>query len=159
MRKAIFGLDGCLYIGYTNGDLFGKWAIPYFEVDEAFAIIQKYNENCKNPISYAEGSDSFWQSDTETKQINAWKGRNCETLDGIKHLYGVGAYLWEWVEESQTLLAARIAEFIWDGESNLFALKTRVEQKLEDVDTLKKAIIILRSNESKEIKCAKLGGF
>ena len=98
MRKLVFTIDGYKYphIGYTTGRRWNGWATPNFEADEAFAVMREFNETAETPMYYNEETDTFYVNATEYNDADEWKGRNCQTEDGLKHLYGIGAFSWVW---------------------------------------------------------------
>ena len=116
MRKTVFtiGEVADAYIGYTSGRLWNGWATPHFEIEEALRVMQSFNETAEYPMKYDDVYDQFYILDTETTELEAWKGENCITTEGIKHLYGIGAYSWVWDEEHSKPIAECIAELIED---------------------------------------------
>ena len=98
MYRTIFTIDCFIpaYIGYTSGRLWNGWGTPFFEIAEALQVMADYNKNTDRPMQYDEETDSFRVAETEYTDEEVWKGKNYNTEDGIKHLYGIGAYCWIW---------------------------------------------------------------
>jgi hypothetical protein len=113
-RKAVFSIEGFdkAFIGYTDGTRWNGWAEPFFEIDEAFTIMQKNNVDGATPIFYMEATDSFVFVEEEPYEV---KGRNFMTEDGLKHIYGIGAGCWVWDKEEPKRIAKCIAEQMLDN--------------------------------------------
>lgn len=120
MKRTVFRIGEYpdAYIGYTSGRLWNGWATPFFELAEAKRVAEGFNEAAENPMQYDEIYDQFYILDPETADLEVWKGKDYETAEGIKHLYGIGAYSWVWenVGNTSDLLsfACQIEEFIFD---------------------------------------------
>lgn len=156
MYKALFtiGEYPIAYIGYTSGKLWNGWATPYFELDEAKAVAEGYNETAEYPMQYDEVYDQFYILNTETTELETWKGEDYETAEGIKHIYGIGAYSWVWDEETVISAAEAISNLFWDYDMSA-SLKFLAE-KFEDFSKFKKAVCIFRADETAEVKIEKL---
>ena len=116
MRKAVFTID-CFpkaYIGYTSGRLWNGWATPYFEKAEAIKVAEGFNETAEFPMQYDEVYDQFYILDTDTGDLKTWRGEDCTTDKGIKHLYGIGAYSWVWDEAASDEECRYLAEWVED---------------------------------------------
>lgn len=173
MYKTIFTIDGIApaYIGFTSGRLWNGWATPFFEVNEALAVMEDFNKNAENPMQYDERFDRFIVIDSEGLQyepLEEWKGKNIQTDEGIKHLYGIGAYCWVWdaVNDSdRRYLAQQVEEFIC-YHKHLDEYGTERDQTVESIvkqfknlDTFHKAICIMRNEELEaDERFKKLGG-
>lgn len=120
MRQAVFTID-CYpkaYIGYTSGKLWNGWATPYFEKEEAIRVAEGFNECAEFPMQYDEIYDQFYARYDDDYEI--WKGEDIQTADGIKHLYGIGAYCWIWDEandQDRLHLAQWIEDFIYEFDT------------------------------------------
>lgn len=160
MIKAVFTMNGFEYphIGYTSGRLWNGWATPHFEIDEARAIMKEFNECAEFPMQYDEIYDQFYILDTETTELEVWKGENCQTKEGIKHLYGIGAYAWVWDSVSQANIksvAQKIEDFLWeldtyehrDNYNSREELTEEIISQLQDLNTLKQVLIIFYAEE------------
>ena len=94
MYKKVFTIDGFdhVYIGYTSGRRWNGWATPHFEFAEALEIMHEYNK-CSDDIlmQYDKVYDQFYILDKESDEFEVWKGKDYNTTEGIKHLYGIGA--------------------------------------------------------------------
>lgn len=117
MRKSLFNIDGGqVYVGYTSGRLWNGWATPYFPLEEAFKIQAEWNDE-DNPMTYDEVNDIFRIHYDGDDYDYIWRGEDIKTVDGIKHLYGIGAYshIWDELgEDDKRYLAEQINEFIED---------------------------------------------
>lgn len=172
MYKCLFTTNGFEHphIGYTTGTRWNGWATPYFEVDEALAIMQEFNaDNPDEPMLYAEANDTFMHKIADD-EIELWRGRNYETAEGIKHLYGIGAYSWVWELTTQDdiyAVAQGIEDLLWELDSYEYCnqydsrkevLKEIIAQ-LQDFKTLKQALMYLYTEELTEQELYdKLGG-
>ena len=101
MRKSMFTIDSypTAHIGYTEGRKWNGWATPYFEMDEALEVMAEFNECADHPMCYDKIYDQFYVWDEGNDDFETWKGKDYATADGIKHLYGIGAFSWVWDEE------------------------------------------------------------
>lgn len=122
MYKAIFTIGEYpkAYIGYTSGRLWNGWATPYFELAEAKRVAEGFNETAEYPMQYDNIYDQFYILDMETKELETWKGEDIHTAEGIKHLYGIGAYslVWEKVTDRDcNYLAQGIEDFIYEYDT------------------------------------------
>ena len=165
MYRTIFTIDGIApaYIGYTSGRLWNGWATPFFEVNEALQVMEDYNKNTDRPMWYDESTDSFRVAETEYTDEEIWKGKNIVTDDGIKHLYGIGAYCWVWdaVNDGDRRHLAQEAEEIINcmSEYQDENVVDAIIEQFQDLDTFHKAICIMRDEElTEEARFEKLGG-
>ena len=173
MHKTIFTIDGFApaYIGYTSGRLWNGWATPNFEIAEALRVMADYNENTGNPMWYDEETDSFRIAETEYTDEEIWKGRNCNTDEGIKHLYGIGGYSWVWDavnDGDRRYLAQQIEEFIYYHDTyhymDEYDLKREeivntMTEEFKNLNTFYEAICLMRNEElSADERFEKLGG-
>ena len=122
MKKAVFTIGEYpkAYIGYTSGRLWNGWATPYFEKEEAIRVAEGFNETAEYLMQYDEVYDQFYVLDTETTELEKWKGEDIQTAEGIKHLYGIGAYSWVWDEATDrdcNYLAEGIEDFIYEYDT------------------------------------------
>lgn len=119
MRKSVFAIDASptAYIGYTSGRLWNGWATPYFTFEEAQKLQAEFSEGANSPMLYDVTKDEFRLKYEDDDEPYIWKGEDIQTVDGIKHLYGIGAYshIWDELGESdKRYLAQQINEFIQD---------------------------------------------
>lgn len=118
MRKALFYIDGSpAYMGYTNGDRWNGWATPHFTFEEAQKLQTDWNRETESPMLYDVSKDEFRVKYDGDDEPYIWKGEDIQTVDGIKHLYGIGAYSHIWDEldnDDKRYLAQTISEFISD---------------------------------------------
>ena len=122
MRKSVFtiGEEPYAYIGYTSGRLWNGWATPHFALDEAKRVAEGFNECAEYPMEYDEIYDQFYILDKETEELEKWKGEDIQTPEGIKHLYGIGAYSWVWDEATDQdckWLAEGIEDFLYEYDT------------------------------------------
>ena len=159
MHKAIFVFDDFKFphIGYTSGRLWNGWATPYFEVDEALEIMEEYNKERDEKMTYDKETDTFRVAETE----EIYKGENCQTEEGIKHLYGIGAYCWIWdsvTDDEIRFVAQEIEEFLLDFDTyehkDCYAdreeLVDVIAEQLMDLKVLKQVLIALYNEELTE---------
>ena len=158
MNKAVFTIDNIAeaYIGYTDGTLWNGWSTPYFEKSEALALMNNYNKNGDadfritfDPIEY-----TFTLYAGEPEPSDWWQGHAYHTEEGVKWLYGIGAYSWVWDKESVRPVARQIKWLFadYDKEAEMEELKT----KLQNHEILKQAIMILRSDKDAETQIKEL---
>lgn len=172
MHKNVFTIDGFgyAYIGYTSGKLWNGWATPHFEFAEAIEVMHNYNECAENLMQYDEVYDQFYIFDKETAEFEMWEGEDYNTDNGIKHLYGIGAYSWVWDEITNydiENIARGIEDFIYEFDTyehrdqydDREELVEAIENQLKDFSILKQAIkIFYNENLTEEAKFEKLGG-
>ena len=163
MHKTIFTIDGIApaYMGYTSGDLWNGWATPYFEKSEALRVMEDYNKNTESPMFYNEQYDTFYHFGTDSYDGEMWRGENAQTEEGIKHLYGIGAYCWVWDavnDGDRRYIAQAIEEFMFYHDTYKFmdeydprrdAAVEALFDKFGDLDTFHKAICIERDEDLK----------
>ena len=171
MHKNIFTIDGFNYpyIGYTSGRR-NNWTIPRFEFAEALEIMHGYNECAETHMQYDEVYDQFYILNTDTVELEVWKGENYNITEGIKHLYGIGAYSWVWDDITDYdiyNIARGIEDFIWEFDTYHYQdecidrMQTvdSIIAQLKDFNTLKQAIRIFYNDDlTEELKFEKLGG-
>lgn len=150
MRKALFQInEGPIYMGYTSGARWNGWATPYFTLEEAQKLQAEWNIGEDLSILYDVTKDAFICKYEDDDEPYIWEGEDIQTVDGIKHLYGIGAYshIWDEVDESdRQYLAQEVADFIlqYDTYNYIDDDATRdelVEQtigELKNLDTLVK---------------------
>ena len=172
MYKKVFTIDGFdyVYIGYTSGRRWNGWATPYFEFAEALEIMHDYNECTETSMQYDKVYDQFYILDKENDEFEVWKGKDYDTIEGIKHLYGIGAYSWVWDNITNydiENIARGIEDFIWEFDTYHYQdecidrMQTvdSIIAQLKDFNTLKQAIRIFCNDDlTEELKFEKLGG-
>ena len=173
MYKKVFTIDGFdyVYIGYTSGRRWNGWATPHFELAEALEVMHEYNE-CSDEIlmEYDKMYDQFYKLDKDSGELETWKGEYYDTTEGIKHLYGIGAYSWVWDDITDydiENIALRIEDFIWEFDTyhyqdecidRMQTVESIIDQ-LKEFNTLKQAIRIFYNDDlTEELKFEKLGG-
>ena len=172
MYKAVFTIGEYpkAYIGYTSGRLWNGWATPYFEKEEAIRVAEGFNECAEFPMQYDEVYDQFYILDTETSDLETWKGEDILTNEGIKHLYGIGAYSLTWDEATDRdckWLAEAIEDFIFeydtyeakDQYSNREEMVEAIKTQLKELTVFQRIYEIWHNEElSEEAKFEALGG-
>lgn len=173
MYKKVFTIDSFdyVYIGYTSGRRWNGWATPHFELAEALEVMHEYNE-CSDEIliEYDKVYDQFYKLDKDSGELETWKGEDYNTTEGIKHLYGIGAYSWVWDDITDydiENIALRIEDFIWEFDTyhyqdecidRMQTVET-IQKQLKEFNTLKQAIKIFYNDDlTEELKFEKLGG-
>lgn len=163
LKKNVFVMGDFKYphIGYTNGDDWNGWATPYFEIDEALAIMQEYNaEDHDFPMVYNKETDTFTIDEMGGFDSYSWKGINCKTEEGIKHLYGIGAYSWIWddiTKDNIYNIAQGIEDFIYEYDTYEYKdnyedrelIIEEIKNQLKEFKTLKQIIKIFYAEELK----------
>lgn len=114
--------------------------------------------------------DQFYKLDKDSGELETWKGKDYDTTEGIKHLYGIGAYSWIWddINENDIYnISMWIEDFIWEFDTYhyqdecLDRMQTVevTQNQLKDFNTLKQAIrIFYNDNLTNEVKFEQLGG-
>ena len=156
MYKTVFTIGEVTdaYIGYTSGKLWNGWATPYFELAEAVRVMNSFNECSEYPMQYDVVYDQFYILDTDTADLEVWKGKDYVTAEGIKHLYGIGAYSMTWDEEHSKSVAERIVDLFEDYD--FAADQQEIAEKLKNISNFKNALVVLRSDIEAETKISRL---
>ena len=95
LRKARFTIEtfpGEVFDGYTDGEEWNGWAVPYFDVEQARQIAKIHEKSLSIKSGYDESTDEF---------IFAFPGnpeRYPSVLMQHKKLYPVGSSVWIWEE-------------------------------------------------------------
>lgn len=92
--------------GWTTGDVWNGWATPFFEKKEAEQVMKAsadlYKEiKEKFKWSYNAKKDMFIFQSEHDEEPDRTKGSEIPTPEGMKTVYGIGAYSWTWQEEEQ----------------------------------------------------------
>ena len=171
-KKAIFTIGEYpkAYIGYTSGRLWNGWATPAFELAEAKRVAEGFNECAEFPMQYDEVYDQFYILDTETSDLETWKGIDVPTVEGIKHLYDIGAYSWVWDEatdQDNNYLAEWIVDFIYDYDTYGYRdvgidrneMVKALKEQLKELTTFQQAYETWHNEDlTEEAKFEALGG-
>jgi hypothetical protein len=102
-------------MGYTSGARWNGWATPYFTLEEAQKLQAEWNKGGDSTMLYDANKDEFVCKYEDSDEPYIWEGEDIKTEDGIKHLYGIGAYSHIWDElgdDDKRYLAQNIAELI-----------------------------------------------
>lgn len=169
MKKVLFTIDGFKYphIGFTSGKRWNGWATPYFEIDEAIQVMQEYNEGREEAeqMTYDKETDTFSVKEMGGFDGDEWKGTNYPTDEGIKHLYGIGAYSWVWeltTDDDLRSVAQNIEDFLYELDTYEFKdqyadreeVVEEIIKQLQDFNTLKQVLIALYGEELTEEELA-----
>jgi hypothetical protein len=134
MRKSVFYIDGGpAYIGYTNGYLWNGWATPYFTLEEAQKIQAEFNQGDGLRMFYDCQADKFILQYEDDDEPYIWEGEDIQTVDGIKHLYGIGAYSHIWDEadnDDKRYLAQTITDLMYEHDARKYFTKYDSEDSL-----------------------------
>ena len=157
MRKALFQInEGPIYMGYTNGARWNGWATPYFTFEEAQKLQAEFNQDVQSPMLYDVSKDVFILKYEDDDEPYIWEGEDIETEDGIKHLYGIGAYSHIWDDlgdEDKRYLAQNIAELVIECDQEWYEdhfecgddLVDYFIDAFDDIDIFAKAHIIMNN--------------
>lgn len=145
MRKSAFAIDASphAYIGYTSGRTWNGWATPYFPFEEAQNLQAEFSEGAGSPMLYDATNDKFILKYEDDDEPYIWKGEDIQTVDGIKHLYGIGAYSHIWDELDDDIkrsLAQQINDFLYDYDWYSY------EDEYDDRDEVIEAIFTQLAN-------------
>lgn len=160
MRKAAFALcaDHNAYVGYTSGRLWNGWSTPYFTIKEALRLQYNIsNSFTDTPMLYDATKDEFYIKYDGYDEPYIWKGEDIQTVDGIKHLYGIGAYshMWDEIDDAiKRSLAEQICEFLTEYDIDLYEdhyecgddFLEDILDSLADIDTFAKAYTIMNND-------------
>ncbi len=96
MFAMLFSIDGGKdYKGYSNGQTWNGWEMPYFTFEVANKIAEDMNAvTTEEKLVYDEASDTFIYQ-TEYYPESDWERFEATEIDG-KKLYGIGAGSWVW---------------------------------------------------------------
>ena len=109
-------------------------------------------------MKYDEVYDQFYILDMETEELEKWKGEDIQTTEGIKHLYGIGAYSWVWDEttkEDCRCLAERIEDFIYEYDTYGYRdvgierdeMVEAIKEQLKELTTFQKVYEVWHNEE------------
>lgn len=124
-------------MGYTNGARWNGWATPYFPLEEAQKIQAEFNQGDGLRMFYDCQADKFYLQYESDDEPYIWEGEDIQTVDGIKHLYGIGAYSHIWddlADEDKRYLAQTINEFLLDFDT--YGYRDEYDDEDECIDAL-----------------------
>lgn len=154
MRKTLFQInDGPIYMGYTSGARWNGWATPYFTFEEAQKLQAEFNQDVASPMLYDVSKDAFVLKYDGDDVPYIWEGEDIVTEDGIKHLYGIGAYSHIWDDlgdEDKRYLAQQINEFMYDYDPYDY------EDNVDDADDFIDGLIELFADIDKFAKAHRI---
>jgi hypothetical protein len=138
MRKSVFYIDGGpAYIGYTSGARWNGWATPYFTLEEAQKIQAEFSQGDGLRMFYDCQADKFILQYEDDDEPYVWEGEDIQTVDGIKHLYGIGAYshIWDEVDsDDKRYLAQEINDFLYDYD--WYSYEDEYDDRDEVIETI-----------------------
>ena len=162
MKQAVFTIDDnqLAYIGYTIGERWKHYDVPYFDIDTAMQIVTEFNTIAEYPIIYDSIYDQFYLYDERNKEYEIYKPKEFQTARGIKKLYPIKSWYWEWEEFTEGnihALARGIEDFLWEYDTyaywDCFGLEWnrefvigQIKTQLKELETLARAIKIYYSN-------------
>ena len=154
MKKMLFQInEGPIYMGYTSGARWNGWATPYFTLEEAQKLQAEFNQDVESPMLYDVSRDAFILKYEDDDEPYIWEGEDIATEDGIKHLYGIGAYSHIWDDlgdEDKRYLAQQINEFVYDYDPYDY------EDNVDDADDFIDELIELFADINKFAKAHRI---
>ncbi len=154
MRKSLFQInDGPIYMGYTSGARWNGWATPYFTLEEAQKLQAEFSEGANSAMLYDVNKDEFRLQYENDDEPYIWEGEDIQTEDGIKHLYGIGAYshIWDDLDDDdKRYLAQQINEFMYDYDPYDY------EDNVDDADDFIDGLIELFADIDKFAKAHRI---
>lgn len=155
MHKAVFTIDDntLAYIGYTIGEKYKHYDVPYFDMDTAIQIVEEFNSISEYPIIYDDVYDQFYLYDEGNEEYEIYKTKEFKTAEGIKKLYAIKGGYWEWQEFTEAnvnSLAEGIDDFIYEFDTYGYRdvgidreeMVDEIKNQLKDLETLAEAIEI-----------------
>lgn len=159
MHKAVFTIDDnkLAYIGYTIGEKWKHYNVPYFDMDTAIQIVEEFNSISECPIIYDDVYDQFYLYDEGNEEYEIYKTKEFKTAEGIKKLYPIKGWYWEWEEFTErniNTLAEGIEDWLWEFDTYhyqdecLDRMQTveAIKNQFRDLETLAEAIEIYYSD-------------
>lgn len=159
MKKRVFTIDDnkLAYIGYTIGEKWKHYDVPYFDMDTAIQIVEEFNTISEYPIIYDDVYDQFYLYDEANEEHEIYKTKEFKTAEGIKKLYSIKGWYWEWEEFTEgniNTLAEGIEDWLWEFDTYhyqdecLDRMQTvdTIKNQLKDLETLAEAIEIYYSD-------------
>jgi hypothetical protein len=125
MRKARFYLEGFegTYEGYTFGQRWNGWAVPYFTKEVGQSIMDEMNTDEGNTAVYDEERDMFVVSNGYDDTTEEFPGMDIAGDGEILRLYPIGASSWVWDEaEVEPESVRELREFRKQMTETLFQL-------------------------------------
>jgi hypothetical protein len=128
MNKVRFYLDGFegTFEGYTFGQRWNGWQVPYFTKEVGQAIMDEMNNDEGNTAVYDEERDMFVVSNTYDDGTEEFPGMDIAGDGEILHLYPIGSGSWVWdiakEEEPEPESVRELREFRKQMKETLFQL-------------------------------------
>lgn len=102
-RKAKFAIeDGTVFEGYSYDESWNGWFVPYGTKETVENIAKEFEFK---KVRYDENKDDyyFWNEDEEEEECFAVGEGDCQTEDGIQHIYRIGdGWIWSEVKEYES---------------------------------------------------------
>ena len=159
MRKSVFTIDDnkLAYIGYTQGERWKHYDVPYFDIDTSIQIVNEFNTIAEYPIIYDDIYNQFYLYDEGNKEYEIYKGKEFKTAEGIKILYPIKGWYWLWEEFTESdiqTLAEGIEDWLWEFDTYDYKdkyndradLLRELKIQLRELETLAEAIKIYYSD-------------
>ena len=108
LRRGTFSLNGSpdeettpRYAGYTTGQTWHGWAMPYFTKEVADQICEPWNTAGQSmSATYDAATDTYTFCDPEGgMEPDSYTGADYVADGQALHLYDIGAGCWVWDEE------------------------------------------------------------
>lgn len=94
-KESRFQIDGGpVFNGYTTGQHWNGWAMPYFTLEVGLEITKSHGSD-EYPARYDEATDTFVFEMGEDGP-DLFKGQDIDIDGQILHLYPIGAGYWIW---------------------------------------------------------------
>ena len=155
MHKAVFTIDDnkLAYIGYTIGEKWKHYAVPYFDMDTAIQIVEEFNAISEYPIIYDDIYDQFYLYDEANQEYEIYKTKEFKTTEGIKKLYSIKGWYWQWEEFTESdinTLAEGIEDWLWEFDTyeyrDVGIDREEIKSQLKELEILAEAIEIYYSD-------------
>ena len=159
MRKSVFTIDDnkLAYIGYTMGEKWKHYDVPYFDIDTAIQIVEEFNAISEYSIIYDDIYDQFYLYDEANEEYEIYKTKELKTTEGIKKLYSIKGWYWLWEEFTEAninTLAEGIEDWLWEFDTYDYKdkyndradLLKEIKIQLKELETLAEAIEIYYSD-------------
>ena len=100
LRKTWFQIDGLegKFEGYTKGQFWNGWAVPYFTNEVADEIMEAMSNDTNNVVQYHPRLDAYLVYLEGSDEIEEYPA--CEEIDD-EALYSIGGGSWTWEEDTE----------------------------------------------------------
>jgi hypothetical protein len=112
MKQLLLTIEGIpyAYIGYVSETKWKSYEMPCFDLEQTKRIVDEDNRFCNGVMLQNNATDTFYVS--IDGEVRKHKGEDYQTVDGIKHLYDIGAGYWLWEAVNIQHLAEDINDFM-----------------------------------------------